>query len=225
MASCKRRSEAILFDLDGTLLDTLEDLARCMNRSLEHLGFETHSVEAYKHFVGDGTEEMAQRALPAGSRDELMVRKCIQQARQQYSQSWGDYTKPYAGIPQLLDGLVGQGIPMTILSNKPDDFTQEMVAELLKRWRFEIVRGASGQRPIKPDPAAALQIAEELAIPPERFVYLGDTNTDMKTANSAGMFAVGALWGFRTAEELTDSGAKILVSRPEEVLNLFNSQR
>ncbi len=213
---------AILFDLDGTLLDTLKDLANAMNLALSNLGFAVHPVEAYKYFVGDGIEAEARRALPADFRDEKTVKKCVAIARDRYSQCWADNTRPYPGIAELLISLQSKHIPMTILSNKPDDFTKIVVKKLLSKWSFEIVRGAGPQTPVKPNPLAALQIAEQLNIAPGKFVYLGDTNTDMQTANSAGMYAVGALWGFRTAKELKDNGAKILVEKPADVISLFN---
>ena len=114
---------------------------------------------------------------------------------------------------------------MSVLSNKPDHFTKIMAEKLLSDWRFEIVQGALSDAPLKPDPTLALQIAEKLCIPPEQFLYLGDTSTDMKTAVAAGMFPVGCLWGYRSADELLSSGAKILVSKPAEVLDIIDNPR
>ncbi len=214
---------AILFDLDGTLLDTLEDLADAMNLALAELDFPIHPIESYKYFVGDGIENEARRALPPQACDEATIKKCVTLARANYSRCWMKNTRPYPGIAELLTGLQNKKIPLTVLSNKPDDFTKLMVRELLSNWSFEIVRGAGPDTPVKPDPFGALQIAGELDILPGQFVYLGDTNTDMQTANSAGMYAVGALWGFRTAKELLDNDAKILVETPVDILKLFDS--
>ena len=125
--------------------------------------------------------------------------------------------------PELLRALEDRSFPKAVLSNKPDDFTKLTVEKLLPQWSFQIVRGVGPSVPKKPDPAAVLQIADELQIHPHRFLYLGDTNTDMLTANSAGMYAVGALWGFRTAQELLASGAKALVEKPLDVLNLLDN--
>lgn len=213
--------KAILFDLDGTLLDTLDDLAASTNQALSQLGFAVHPVEAYKYFAGDGADTMVERALPPENRDDATIQKCCRSARSYYSRNWAAKTKAYPGIAELLRNLEKLGLAMAVLSNKPDDFTQQMVEKLLAGYDFEIVRGADAETPIKPDPTAALQIAEQMNISPAEFVYLGDTNTDMKTANAAGMFAVGALWGFRTAKELIENGAKILVRKPAEVLDLF----
>ncbi|MHC4265711.1 MAG: HAD family hydrolase [Planctomycetota bacterium] len=213
--------QAVLFDLDGTLLDTLKDLADAMNIALEKLGFPAHPVEAYKIFVGDGIRCEAERALPSDHRDEETIKKCVAIARQEYEGCWADNTKPYPGIPELLDGIEKLGLPMTILSNKPDNFVQVMVKKLLPNWEFKIVLGLKDSIGRKPDPGAALEIASQLQIAPKDFLYLGDTNTDMQTANAAGMYAVGALWGFRGAEELVSNGAQVLVKEPQEVLELI----
>jgi len=215
------RFEAVLFDLDGTLLDTIADLTDSMNMALNHFGFPGHNVDTCKMFVGDGVEMFAFRALPEHSRDQAMVGKCVALMRQEYSKRWAKKTRPYEGVSKLLDELSLRNLKMAILSNKPDDSTKEMVAELLSRWRFHPVAGAQPSVPKKPDPTLAIQISQQLGVSPEQFLYLGDTGTDMKTAQGAGMFAVGVLWGFRSAEELQHAGAKVLVKHPKEVLNLL----
>jgi phosphoglycolate phosphatase len=212
---------AVLFDLDGTLLDTLEDLADSMNNVLNRFGFPGHAVEAYKYFVGDGMENLARRALPENHRDEATVARCVAAMREEYGTRWAEKTHPYQGIPELLDALTARGIKMAVLSNKPDDFTKVIVTRLLPHWRFELVVGARPSMPKKPDPAAAVELAERLGIPPRGFLYLGDTNTDMQTAGAAGMYPVGVLWGFRTADELTASGAKVLIEHPTDLLELL----
>ncbi|MGE5599497.1 MAG: HAD family hydrolase [Bacteroidota bacterium] len=211
---------AVLFDLDGTLLDTLDDLAASMNAVLAGRGLPGHPVEAYRHFVGDGMETLVRRALPAGS-DEAAIAASLAAMRAEYGRRWADQTRPYPGVPDMLDALAARGLPMAILSNKPDDFSRLTVERLLPRWRFRAVVGMRPGVPRKPDPAAALQIASELKIPPNQFIYLGDTGTDMCTARGAGMYAVGALWGFRTAEELRENGAARLIAAPGELLALL----
>ena len=213
--------EAILFDLDGTLLDTLEDLANSMNGVLERRGFPQHDRELYKQFVGDGMEVLVRRALPEGHQEEQLVQACLLVMRKEYSVRWRETTRPYAGIPELLDALRRRRLRMAILSNKPDDFTREMVGALLTPWRFDAVVGARPEVPKKPDPTMALAIARDLAIPPARVLYLGDSGTDMRTAVSAGMFPVGALWGFRAAAELEANGAQVLISRPMDLLGFL----
>jgi phosphoglycolate phosphatase len=213
--------KAVLFDLDGTLLDTIADLTDSMNVVLNHFGFPGHNVETCKMFVGDGVEMFAFRALPENNRDQAMVAKCAALMREEYSKRWAKKTRPYEGISELLDQLTSRNLKMAILSNKPDDSTKEMVAELLSKWHFHPVAGAQPSVPRKPDPTVAVQISQHLRLSPERFLYLGDTGTDMKTAQGAGMFAVGALWGFRSAEELVESGAQVLVEHPGVVLELL----
>jgi phosphoglycolate phosphatase len=185
------------------------------------LGFPTHPVESYRHFVGDGAGCLARRILPESHHDEETVERCREIIAAEYAKCWADNTKPYPGIPELLAELQARGVPMAVLSNKPDDATRNVVKGYFPDCPFQVVRGALPSVPIKPNPAAALQIAGELDILPQRFIYLGDTDTDMRTAVAAGMFPAGVLWGFRTADELTANGAKVLLKKPHEVLNLL----
>lgn len=212
---------AVLFDLDGTLLNTLDDLADSMNAALRRLGFPLHPTSAYKRFVGGGLDNTARLALPASSRDEGTVARCLDEMRREYSARWANKTVPYEGIPELLDELVRRGVRMAVLSNKPDEFTQLCVGKLLAGWRFDAVVGVGPSVPIKPDPAGALLVSRALGIPPGQFLHLGDSDTDMLTARAAGMYAVGALWGFRTADELRRSGAAVLIGYPTELLELL----
>lgn len=215
--------KAVLFDLDGTLLYTLTDVADAMNEALVHFGFSPHPVEAYKYFTGESVETEAKRALPESARDPEFVRKVAVYSEEIYDKCWGDNTHPYPGIPELLMELQHRGLFLVTLSNKNDRFTKVMVKKLLPGRQFEIVQGALPDVPLKPDPTMALQIAKKLRIPPEQFLYLGDTSTDMKTAVSTGMFPVGCLWGYRTADELLDSGAKILTDNPLDVLRVIDN--
>lgn len=210
---------AIIFDLDGTLLDSLADLADSMNCVLEAAGLPTHNVEAYKRFVGDGMENLVRRALPHDRQDE--ADRALAAMRAEYGRRWRDKTRPYPGIPELLDALQERSLRLAILSNKPDDFTRLIVARLLPHWRIDAVMGLRPGWPRKPDPAGALAIARDLGLPPAAFLYVGDTDTDMRTAKAAGMFAVGVLWGFRTKEELCAHGAAALIEHPLELLELL----
>ena len=210
--------QAIIFDLDGTLLNTIGDLTDSMNLTLSRFGFEGHDQESYKYFIGDGIENLVQRALPPENRQEAMIARVVAAMREEYALRWDKKTHPYPGIPELLDALSQRGWPISILSNKPDDSTRMVVAKLLPKWAFQIVLGARPSVPKKPDPAAALEIAGLLHLAPDQFVYMGDTGTDMKTAVEAGMFPVGVLWGFRTAQELLAHGAKVLIEKPLDLL-------
>jgi phosphoglycolate phosphatase len=216
---------AVLFDLDGTLLNTLIDLADAMNASLSHFGYPPYPVDAYKYFIGDAVVTEAKRALPESAHDPELIEKVADLSEQIYDKCWHKNTRPYPGIPELLSKLSKLGLPLAILSNKPDHFTKIIVKKLLPDWRFEIVQGALPDVPVKPDPTAALKIAKQLKIAPMHFLYLGDTNTDMQTAVAAGMFPVGCLWGYRTADELLQSGAKILINSPIGVLDILDNKR
>jgi phosphoglycolate phosphatase len=213
--------QAVLFDLDGTLLDTLTDLADAANHALRSLGFPEHPRERFRYFIGDGVETLIQRVLPTGRCDTATMIDCGRLMRDEYGKNWAATTRPYAEIPELLDALTARGIPMAVLSNKPDEFTRLCVARLLPGWRFAAVLGAGPSLPKKPDPAGAREIARRLGVAAGEVVYLGDTNTDMQTAVAAGMFPAGALWGFRTADELSASGAKLLVKRPLDLLRIL----
>lgn len=213
--------KAIIFDLDGTLLDTIDDLADSMNGVLARRGIPTHDVDKYKYFVGDGMSTLVKRALPQDISNDSLVSECITEMREEYGKRWANKSCPYEGIPELLDMLAAEGIKTAILSNKPDEFTKIVVEKLLSRWKFEVVLGERSGIPKKPDPTGAMEIADLLNIPPEEFLYLGDTNTDMLTANAAGMYAVGVLWGFRKADELIKSGAQILLEKPVDLIEVL----
>jgi len=213
--------KAIIFDLDGTLLDTLTDLADATNQALRSLGFPERARESYKTFVGDGVEILMQRVLPRDRQDSATIAECAALMQREYSQRWAATSRPYQGIPELLNVITARGIPMAVLSNKPDEFTRLCVETLLPDWKFAVVLGAVPSLPKKPDPAGALVVAEQMKVVAAEIVYVGDTNTDMQTATAAGMFPVGVLWGFRTAAELTSNGAKLLVEQPLELLRLI----
>jgi phosphoglycolate phosphatase len=212
--------QAVLFDLDGTLLDTIDDLADSTNAALAEMGLPGHPIAAYKQFVGDGVENLVRRAMGLNGADGALLARGIELSRREYARRWADKSRPYPGMAELLDGLARRNISMAVLSNKPHEFTQLCVSRLLSAWHFQLVQGATPELPRKPDPRGALEIAARMDIPPARFLYLGDTNTDMQTAVAAGMFAVGAVWGFRTAEELLASGAAVLAKTPTDVLDL-----
>jgi phosphoglycolate phosphatase len=217
--------KAVVFDLDGTLLDTLDDLADSMNEVLEAENMPTHPVDSYRTFVGDGVVELVRRALPEDHRrDEELVAHMVNRMRDVYSRRWDAKTKPYDGVDELLDGMEKMGIGKAVLSNKPHDFTRLCVSKLLPGRDFDVVLGVSETVPPKPDATGLRQITEQLKLTPRDFLYLGDTNTDMTTAVAAGMFPVGAGWGFRSREELLGNGAAVVCDDPREVLALLNGK-
>ncbi len=213
---------AVLFDLDGTLIDSLADIALATNRTMEMHGFPSHPVEAYKHMIGDGVRKLILRALPAVKRGEdALVDRCIAAYAADYGNNWNVQTRLYPGIAEMLDGLGARGVRMSVLSNKPDAFTQVCAQSYLSKWHFDVVMGASTQFPNKPDPSSALDIAMRLGLTAQQILYLGDMPVDMQTASNARMTSVGAAWGFRTAGELRAAGASHVIGHPAELLQLL----
>lgn len=217
------RFKAVIFDLDGTLLDTIEDLTDAMNAALAAMGYPERSVADCKRLVGDGLDTYVRRALPPGAADDPRVAARLKELmRSEYRIRQDKKTKPFDGIDEMLDSLDGLGIPLAVLSNKPHDSTLAVMKRYFPGRYFRVIFGAKDWIPVKPDPAAALEIARLMDVAPGDFAYVGDTNTDMRTANAAGMFAVGALWGFRTAEELLATGAKVLIEKPRDLLGVLS---
>ena len=215
----RQKMSSIIFDLDGTLLDTLDDLSDSMNAALTKLGWPQHPIESYRFFVGRGLDALVQQALPSNEQLSVLSRTKLRTAMQEeYTIRWKNKSRPYKGVEVLLNELTNRHIPMAILSNKPDSFTQDCARQLLSQWKFTIVRGAQVGIPYKPDPTSALDIAQKMNLDPSEIFYVGDTNTDMETALNAGMIAVGATWGFRSAKELIESGAHHLIDTPAELL-------
>lgn len=211
----KLNIKAAVFDLDGTLTNTLLDIATAMNRSLRLHGLEEFPVDEYRYLVGDGAKTLAKRAV----RDRQELAESVRQEYQAYYQEHTlDSTKPYDGIPELLHALQTMGIQLCVLSNKPHADTCGVVRHFFSDVPFAVVQGQVENVPVKPDPTGALLIAQQLALQPSEFVYLGDTSVDMRTAVSAGMHAVGVTWGFRTAEELLAHGAELLIDKPQNLL-------
>lgn len=207
--------QAVLFDLDGTLTNTLEDIAFAMNRALGRHGLPQHPVDAYRYMVGNGARVLARRAVGG----ETALAESVQQAYQAYYERHNlVHTRPYAGIPALLAGLQAKGLKLCVFSNKPHADTCHVVAHFFPETEFAVVRGQQEGVPVKPDPTGALLVAKALGIPPESFLYLGDTDVDMLCARQAGMHPVGAAWGFRGEEELRRAGAERILHKPEELL-------
>lgn len=210
-----------MFDLDGTLLDTMADIADATNRVLTQNGFPPHPRDAYRYFVGEGAVKLLERTVPPEARKIDVVERLVADFLEDYGRNWAVKTGPYPGIPELLDELGRRGVRMAVLSNKPHQPTLDCVRTLLAGWKFEPVFGQRPGIPRKPDPAAALEIAELMGLDPAEFLYMGDTGIDMQTAKSAGMFSIGVLWGFRPAEELRQAGADKLIDKPDDFLDLL----
>jgi len=215
------RVKAVIFDLDGTLLNTLADIGNAVNRILSDRGYPTHPVDRYRFFVGDGWEMLIKRALPESASTRDRVRACVEESMVEYGKTWDATTTPYDGIPELLNHLTLEGIQLAVLSNKPHVFTRQYVDKLLAAWTFENVIGVSSRFPKKPDPAGALSILNGLNLDKRDCLFMGDTGVDMQTAAAAGIFSVGAAWGFRPETELMENGCRLLARHPLDVLPLI----
>lgn len=212
--------QAVVFDLDGTLVDSLADLGESMNAVLAELELPQHPLAAYRRFVGDGIRMLVHRALPETERSEERVSSAVERLRGVYGARWDLKTRPYEHVTDTLDCLRQIGVKLGVLSNKPHPLTVRVVARFFARETFAAVLGAEAGFPRKPDPASALEIARRLSVDASNCSYVGDTATDMRTARSAGMYAIGALWGFRDADELSSSGAQALAETPSDVLRI-----
>lgn len=214
---------AVFFDLDGTLVDSLGDIADAMNHALAHHGLPTHQEPAYRRFVGEGVRELARRAVPAGRED--LAGPVLETYRAYYDEHLFDRTASYPGIPALLATLAEQGVVMGVLSNKSDSFVKRLVERLLPGVAFARVYGERPGVPRKPDPTAVLGMAAELELVPGVCGFVGDTAVDMETARAAGMYGVGVTWGFRDAEELHAHGARAVATTADELLAALRSAR
>lgn len=214
--------KGVVFDLDGTLANSIEDIADSMNIVLTEKKFPTHDYDTYKTFVGKGIKSLVENALPDSERDEATLNACFNQMMSVYDDNCVVKTCLYPGIAELLTELQKKDIKIAIFSNKANELTQKVVKVLLADWPLEMVIGAGGDIPKKPDPKGALLISEKMGITPDELIYVGDSGVDMQTAENSGMYAAGVLWGFRDMEELLENGAKILVENPMDLLNSFN---
>ncbi len=208
--------KAVLFDLDGTLTNTLEDIANAMNRALRLHELPEWPIDAYRYLVGDGAKKLAERAVR--ERQELAV--SVQREYQAYYETHTRVkTQPYEGVPEMLRELQSRGIPLAVFSNKPDADTKNVVAHFFPEIRWAAVRGQVAGVPVKPDPTGALAVAKAMGAEPDEVLYLGDTSTDMQCACNAGMHPIGVLWGFRPEEELTANGAEAVIGHPMELMH------
>ena len=220
---------AVIFDLDGTLLDTLQDLADTTNSVLEKHDCPQHSVDQYRFLVGDGVNVLFQRALPADHAQKIWAGKplldsCVAMFHEEYADRWHRTSGPYEGIPELLNKLTAAGIPLGVLSNKPHPFTVQCVEQLLGSWQFSAVFGQRQNVPRKPDPAGVHEILRQWNLPASDCLYVGDTNTDMQTGRASGCITIGVTWGFRQREELQTAGAQYIIDSPEELLDFVRHQ-
>lgn len=221
--------KAAIFDLDGTLLDTLGDLAAAGNYVLQKHGFLPVPDDGYRYYVGNGMRNMVRQALTVSLKleprnikiNDDLIGVMLDEATQYYENNWHNRTCLYAGIADFLGKLAEKRIPFAVCSNKYTVFVKKTVDYYLPAVPFAEVLGQQDDIPLKPDTTGALRLAKLMKTEPQDVVFVGDTRVDMQTANSAGMFAVGVSWGFRTKEELREHGARLIVDKPEEILRCF----
>lgn len=213
------RIQGLIFDLDGTLLNTLDDIADSWNTVLEKRGYPTHPVSSYRYFVGEGAENLAHKVIPETIHDEKIIEACLSDWKNIYSSHWNVKTTLYDGIASTLQVLKSKDLSLSVLSNKYHEMTKKMVEYFFGKSIFNCILGA-GQFAKKPDPQAAEFIARNQSISPEHFLFLGDSGIDMQTASAAGMHAAGVLWGFRDEKELLKNGANYLLKEPADLISL-----
>jgi phosphoglycolate phosphatase len=209
--------KGVIFDLDGTLLNTLASLANCYNRTLLAMGLPTHNVDAYRYFIGDGARQCVRRCLPEHERTQKTIDEVLRRQQLDYQSNWRKDVERYAGITDVLQQLSSQHIPMAVLSNKDHVFTEQCVDYFFPEIEFDQVLGFSSEVPHKPDPVGARFIARHLNLKPDQIALVGDTAMDIKTAVACGMTGIGALWGFRDRAELIDAGARCVISHPGQI--------
>jgi phosphoglycolate phosphatase len=215
------KTEAVIFDLDGTLLDTLDDLCDSANFVLEQNGYPTHDREKYSYFVGNGARKLIERALPENQRGKESVEIYLGQWRRAYKSRWNNKTKPYDGINDMLLKLRELRIPMAVLSNKTHNEVLKIMDFYFDDSLFFSIDGQQDHIPHKPAPDGVYTICEKLGVKPENCLFVGDTSVDMETAKISGMKAVGVSWGFRPVEELLENGADYIINHPSELLPLI----
>ncbi|MDD3108146.1 MAG: HAD family hydrolase [Alistipes sp.] len=214
------KTELVIFDLDGTLLDTIEDLAASTNHTLALHGYPTHPLESFRYFVGNGISKLIERSLPESERNEATILRLRSDFVAYYSQHNSDLTHPYPEIPALLQALQERGVRMAVASNKYQAATEQLVLRYFGAHTFCKVLGQREGVPIKPDPTIVFDILKETGIAPEQTLYLGDTRVDMETAQHSDVTSVGVTWGFRPRAELEAFGAHHLIDTPSQLLAL-----
>jgi len=209
--------KGIIFDLDGTLVNSLEDISDAMNSVLKGLNFPIHNYDTYQYFIGSGLRNLVSKALPESNNSIDEIETCFESMVKGYRETCTIKTKPYDGIIELLDNLVSRNIKLAVFSNKADELTKKIVADIFPNY-FSNVVGLSIESLKKPNPFEAIAISEKWNLKPEEIIFIGDSDIDMQTAVNANMFPVGVTWGYRTEEELKASGAKMVIHNPLELI-------
>ncbi|MHC0439920.1 HAD family hydrolase [Flavobacterium sp. 3-210] len=212
--------KGIIFDLDGTLVNSLHDISDAMNIVLKGLNYPTHTYETYQYFIGSGLRNLISKALPESNNDSKQIEICFESLINEYRKICTLKTKPYDGIVELLDHLSSQNIKLAVFSNKADELTKKIASELFPDY-FDTAVGLSTEELKKPNPFEAVEISKRWNLKPEEILFVGDSDIDMKTAINANMFPVGVSWGYRTEDELKTSGAKLVINSASELIEIL----
>lgn len=212
--------KAVLFDLDGTLVNSLRDLASGVNYALASKGYPTHDTEAFKYFVGDGIPKMIERAMPPEHRTAKEIDEVKNVFLSYYAIHYADKTHAYNGMPELINNLKSSGFKIAVVTNKAQDMANKVVTCAYGDI-FDLVIGMRDGILPKPDPTSALMAMNQLGVTPEECIFIGDSGMDVATAVNSGAVPVGVLWGFRKEDELLKSGAKYIISKPQELLDII----
>lgn len=216
--------KAVIFDLDGTLVNTISDLANSVEYALSKYGFSGHTIAEYTSYVGNGTLKLIERSLPENVRDDnSLLHKVHDTFSAHYAEHFCDSSCAYDGILDLLDCLQNRGVALCVNSNKPDSFTKAIIAKLFPNFKFAVCLGARDNVPKKPDPASEIEIVESLGLDKEQIIHIGDSDVDIHTAHNAGVKAIGCSWGFRSKESLIQAGADYMADSPAEIKEFFKN--
>lgn len=213
----------VIFDLDGTLLNTIEDLGHAANYALEQNGFATHSMASYPFFVGNGVRRLMERVVPEDARDTETINTLLKDFKQYYDLHNTDLTRPYDGIIDLLDELKARGVAMAVASNKYQAATTRIIGHFFGHYDFVAVEGQKEGVPVKPDPSVVFQILLQAPTPKREVLYVGDSGVDMETARRACIDSVGVTWGFRPEKELNEYHANVIVNKPGDILQIVEN--
>lgn len=210
--------KGLVFDLDGTLVYSIEDIADSMNKVLEAHNLKTYDYETYKVFVGNGLRKLCERALGDAYQEGEKFEAVFEELMNTYADNCVNKSCLYSGISDLLTSLKDKGLKLAVLSNKTNRLTQKVGASLLKEWKFDFILGEGGDIPRKPEIKGVEHILSSLDLKKDEVLYIGDSGVDMQTAENANLFGIGVTWGFRSREELAENNAKAIVDKPEEIL-------
>ena len=206
-----------IFDLDGTLLNSIDDLGHAANYALEKNGYPTHSIASYPFFVGNGVRRLIERVLPEDARTVNIVDRLLVHFKEYYNEHNTDFTVPYQGIPELLNKLSAHGVAIAVASNKYQQATEKLINRYFPNISFVAVEGQKDNVPVKPDPSIVFEILSKAKMPKADTIYIGDSGVDMETARRACVDSVGVTWGFRPEKELIESHADNIVNSPSEI--------